>query len=79
MTHRIEDQNRRALNFASAKVKDVLPEYFVSDYSKLVTFLEKYHDFLDSDGDNEFKKEINDIFAIRDIEQTSTENRFSYI
>jgi len=74
MTHRIEDQNRRALNFASAKVKDVLPEYFVSDYSKLVTFLEKYHDFLDSDGDNEFKKEINDIFAIRDIEQTSTEN-----
>lgn len=74
MTHKIEDQNRRDLNFADAKVKDVLPEYFLSDYPKLVTFLEKYHDFLDSDGDTEFKKEINNLFSARDIQQTSIDN-----
>jgi len=74
MTHLIEDLDRRHLNLSKAKVKDVLPEYFTTDYPSLVSFLEAYHQFLDSDGDQAFKVEINNLFAARDINQTSLAN-----
>lgn len=74
MTRSIQDQNRRNLNFATSKVKEVLPEYFLEDYPDLVTFLEKYYEFLDSDVSGGFKTDINDLFAIRDIGQTSLDN-----
>lgn len=74
MTHRIEDAGRRDLNFSQAKVKDILPEYFLSDYPDLVKFLEAYHQFLDSDGDQSFVTEINSLYAARDINQTSLAN-----
>ena len=39
---------RRLKNFQVRKVRESLPEYFTSEYPTLVTFLEKYYDFLDS-------------------------------
>ena len=46
--------NRRPRNFLHRKVRDALPEYFTQDYPKLITFLEKYYDYLDSDGASSF-------------------------
>ena len=74
MTHLVEDVDRRGINFATDKVKDILPEYVVTEYPNIVTFLEKYYEFLDSDGANSFKTEINSLFTVRDISQTSLEN-----
>ena len=70
MTHRIEDLNRRALNLSENVVREILPEHFTEDYPDLITFLEKYYDFLDSSGEHSFKREIDNIIAARDISQT---------
>lgn len=70
MSHIIHDKNRRLINFDAAKVSEVLPEYFQSDYSTLTTFLEKYYDFLDSSGQHSFHTEINNILTSRDISET---------
>lgn len=72
--HRIEDVNRRDINFRQSKVKDVLPEYFVTENPKLISFLEAYYQFLDSSGDHSFKTEIDAISSARDIDQTNDEN-----
>jgi hypothetical protein len=74
MTHRIEDQNRRAINFATDKVRELLPEYFVQDYPSLVSFLEHYYTHLNNEADDSFKSDINSLIAIRDISQTSLDN-----
>ena len=46
--------NRRPRNFLHRKVREALPEFFTQDYPNLVTFLEKYYDYLDSDGASSF-------------------------
>lgn len=74
MTHLVEDQNRRKLNLAESRVKEVLPEYFQTDYPNLISLLEKYYDFMDSAGDQAFKIEIDNLITARDINQTSLEN-----
>jgi hypothetical protein len=74
MTHKIEDQNRRAINFATDKVRELLPEYFVQDYPSLVSFLENYYTHLNNEVDDSFKSDINSLVAIRDISQTSLDN-----
>lgn len=74
MTDILNEVNRRYLNLHSPKVKEVLPEYFATEYPTLVTFLEKYYDFLDSSGDQSFNTQIKNLFTIRDIAQTSTDN-----
>jgi len=74
MSHVLEDVNRRDLNFATSKVKEVLPEYFLAEYPKLITLLEKYYEYLDSDADDAFKNQINDLYSIRDVSQTSLES-----
>ena len=63
------DYDRLEISFHKNLVKEVLPEYFTSDYPNLITFLESYYDFLDS-GDN-FGALINDLYTIRDIEAAS--------
>lgn len=70
MTQVILEKNRRNLNFATSKVREVLPEYYVQEYPKLVSFLENYYNYLDSDTPTSFKREINNLFAIRDISET---------
>jgi hypothetical protein len=72
MSHTIEDLNRRNVNLSKSKVKDVLPESFSQEYPILITFLEKYYDYLDSDADTSFKTAINSLVGIRDIGQTDT-------
>ena len=74
MTHILEDVNRRDLNLHEGKIKDVLPEYFTGDYPTLITFLEKYYQFLDSSGDQSFTTQIKNLQSIRDISQTNEDN-----
>ena len=72
MSHKLENKNRRDLNLDRSKIVELLPEYFAQEYSgtsNLQTFLEKYYDFLDSDGRHAFKREINSVIASRDISQ----------
>jgi len=74
MAHFIEDLNRRDINLSKSVVKEVLPEYFSTDYPDLITFLEKYYDFIDSTGNQSFKNDIDNIITLRDITQTTLES-----
>jgi len=74
MTHRLEDKNRRDLAFFQSKVKDVLPEYAQDDYPNLVTFLEKYYNFVSSTDNKAYDRIIHDIFSLRDVSQTDLSN-----
>lgn len=49
-------------------VKEVLPEYFETEYPNLILFLENYYDALDSSG--EFGEVLKDLYDIRDIGTT---------
>lgn len=68
--HLGEDVNRRDVSFNAAKISQVLPEYYAEEYPNLVTFLENYYNFLESDGIHSFNTEINSLISIRDIGQT---------
>ena len=70
MTHILVDKNRRDINFASAKVREVLPEFYQSEHSSLITFLEKYYQYLDSNSSTSFNTEIRNALTLRDIGQT---------
>jgi len=62
-------QNRRPRNFLHRKVRDVLPEFFTQDFPKLVTFLEKYYDYLDSDDVSSFDNQLRQIYQTRDTQE----------
>ncbi len=66
--------SRRPKNFLHRKVREALPEYYAQDYPKLITFLEKYYQFLDSDGTTSFGKEIKQAFDLRDVHATTQLN-----
>ena len=68
----LRDIGRRNIDFQRDLVKEVLPEFYAADYPNLIQFLEKYYENLDSDGN--FSRKIHDLFAPRDIQQTSQEN-----
>jgi len=70
MAVQLHDLNRRNLPLQKSKVREILPEYFVADYPTFVTFLEKYYQFLDSDGTYAFDTQIHQLFSTRDIDQT---------
>ena len=62
---------RRLKNFNVRKVREALPEYHTSEFPTLVTFLEKYYDFLDSSGGTHaFGDDNRSIFATKDIRET---------
>ncbi len=63
--------NRRPTNFLNRKVTEALPEHFTSDYSKFITFLEKYYQQLDSDASTSFGNEIRQLFALKDAGETT--------
>lgn len=65
--------NRRPRNFLHRKVREALPEFFTQDYPKLVTFLEKYYDYLDSDGASSFDYRLRKIYQTRDTQETTTD------
>ena len=66
--------NRRPKNFLNRKVREALPEYFVEEYPKLVTFLETYYEDLDSDSQTSFGNEVRQLFSLRDIGETTQLN-----
>jgi len=62
---------RRLKNFNVRKVREALPEFYTTEFPTLVTFLEKYYDFLDSaDGTHAFGDDTRRIFATKDIRET---------
>ena len=72
--------NRRSKNFLVRKVKDALPEFYTSDFPKLVTFLENYYEFLDdSIGASSFDDDIRQLFSQRDVHAASTTSLNSII
>jgi len=61
---------RRLKNFQVRKVREALPEYYTSEFPKLVTFLEKYYEFLDSDnGTHAFGDDIRQLFSKKDTQE----------
>lgn len=72
MSHKIKDRNRRLLNYKTSKVKEVLPEFFHSEYPTFVQFLEAYYDFMDSDASTSYDTEIHNLYSLRDISETPT-------
>ena len=62
------DFDRSPLNFRESKVSEVLPEHYLSEYPTLITFLDKYYDFMDSDATYNFAAAIHDMYSIRDTE-----------
>jgi hypothetical protein len=62
----LTDLNRLPISLKTSLVQDVLPEYWGSEFPNMVSFLEAYYEFLDSDEN--FGDLINDLYTIRDIE-----------
>ena len=61
---------RRLKNFQVRKVREALPEYYTSEFPTLVTFLEKYYDFLDSDnGTHAFGDDVRQLFSKKDARE----------
>jgi hypothetical protein len=63
--------NRKAIDFRTSKVEQVLPDYFKEDYPNLIKFLEYYYEFMDSDGTHSFNSDIRELMVAKDIELTS--------
>lgn len=60
---------RRNPHLRQSLVQEVLPDYFKSQYPNLITFLESYYKFQDSDGG--FVDELNRLYENRDIDSAS--------
>ena len=73
MVHSVKDLNRRNITLRTSKVGEVVPEYFGEENAKLITFLEKYHDYLDSDQTIGFGSKIKELVFARDTQQTNTD------
>ncbi len=69
MAHTVKDYNRRNITLTTSKVGEVVPEYFGEENSKLIKFLEKYQDFLDSDQVNGFGYKIKQLIHARDADR----------
>lgn len=78
MTHKVQDLNRRNLSFSQSKIRELLPEYFSESYPSIVTFLEKYYEYLDDEHVDSFKRDINQLFVLRDPEQVDLD-KLDYI
>ena len=69
MSHTLDSLNRVSSNFISSKVREVLPEHFVTDYPNLVEFLESYYDYMEKD-DQGFSYFISSLYQARDLNTT---------
>lgn len=74
MTSHTLDFNRRALAFNRNKVNSVLPEHFQELYPNFVNFVDKYYEFLDSDEEISFTRQIEQLLKVRDIQENSLTN-----
>lgn len=64
----LKDINRTDVSFKKADIKNVLPEYFQEEFPNLITLLEKYYEWLDSDGSA--TDLINNLYNNRDATST---------
>ena len=64
----LTDFNRTDINLHESKISEVLPEHYLSEYPTLITFLDKYYDFMDSDATYNFAAAIHDMYNVRDTE-----------
>jgi len=78
MTHKVQDLNRRNLSFSKSRVRELLPEYFAESYPNIITFLEKYYEYLEDENIDSFKTEVNQIFVARDPYQVDLD-KLDYI
>ena len=81
MTHKVDDTlrddgRREIAQITGREVQKVVPEHFKTDYPKLISFLEQYYHFEDSDGSP--SRLVNDLFYTRDINQVDV-SLLSYI
>lgn len=72
----LTDIDRRQLNFIDHKIEQILPEFFRTEYPKLISLLKEYYEFEESDESP--AKLIHELFYSRDITQTDI-NLLSYI
>jgi hypothetical protein len=64
------DLDRRDRNLTVSKVREVLPEYYTSEYPNLVKFLEYYYDFMENDTSHNFDDVLHTLYQVRDIRAT---------
>ena len=62
----LRDFYRQDANLRQSIVRDVLPEHFYEDYPNLISFLEGYYEYMDSN--DEFGGYIQELISVRDIE-----------
>ena len=70
----INDNNRQNIILRTSKVGEVVPEFFQEDNSKLISFLESYYNYLDSNVSDGFGYKIQQLINARDAQQTTTDN-----
>jgi len=68
MVETLNDKNRRDINFHQPQVESVLPEHFLEQYPKLVTFLKEYYKYLALAAG---RNRLDNIFYAKDAESTS--------
>lgn len=73
MAHKLKDVGRRNIDFKKRSIKEALPEYFTAEYPDLIQVLDYYYEFLDSDEQDSFDREIHQLYTLRDIGETPTE------
>ena len=67
----LSDNNRLNANLHESQVDTVIPEHFKEQYPTLVTFLEKYYEYMDREGG--VTHELKNLFNIKDAETTPDE------
>lgn len=64
----LKDLNRREIAFPKDSIKEILPQFFRTEYPKLITLLDEYYHYQDDDSSP--TRLINELFYNRDITQT---------
>ena len=64
----LKDLNRREIAFPKNSIKEILPQFFRTEYPKLITLLDEYYHYQDDDSSP--TRLINELFYNRDITQT---------
>lgn len=60
--------------FYRSQVTQVLPEFYQTEYPRLVTFLKKYYEYTGEDGSVSFNEKIHNLFGIRNISTADIES-----
>lgn len=62
--------SRSNVKLHTSQVDQLLPDFFDSEYPKLVKFLERYYDYTKEDDTVSYEAKIKELFDIRDITTT---------